>query len=126
MKRITTVIALMFMGSVSMAQSGESQVSSTNLATSLSSSAIKLSDVAINPNPVKGQNFSLEVQNLDKGKYSIYAYDNNGKKYLLKVLNTDGGSFTETVELPKEITTGTYILQVVSKTSRYSKKMIVE
>ncbi len=83
-------------------------------------------DVRINPNPVKGESFSLELQNLEKGKYNIYIFAQSGKKYLIKTLNYDGGTTTEVLNLPKEALNGTYILQVLSKTSRFIKKMVVE
>ena len=84
------------------------------------------SDVSISPNPVQGQAFNLELQNLQKGKYSIYLFDQNGKRYVVKVLNFDGGSFNQSLQLPKNVNKGVYILQVVSKTARFSKKMIIE
>jgi hypothetical protein len=124
MRKIVAFITLILIGTAAVAQTEKSGTAAA-LTTSMVTTA-RITDVVINPNPVTGQNFSLELQNLDKGKYTIYAYDNNGKKYLLKVLNTEGGSTTESVALPKEITTGTYILQVVSKTARFSKKMVVE
>lgn len=83
-------------------------------------------DIRINPNPVKGENFSLELQNLEKGKYNIYMFDEKGKKYLVKTLNYDGGSTIEILNLPEKATSGTYILQVLSKTSRFIKKMVIE
>jgi hypothetical protein len=84
------------------------------------------SDIRINPNPVKDQTFSLELQNLEKGKYNIYIFAESGKKYLIKTINYDGGSTIQVLNLPKEAITGTYILQVLSKTSRFIKKMVVE
>jgi hypothetical protein len=83
-------------------------------------------DVRINPNPVKGESFSLELQNLEKGKYNVYIFAESGKKYLIKTINYDGGTTTEILNLPKEAINGTYILQVLSKTSRFIKKMVVE
>jgi hypothetical protein len=84
------------------------------------------SDIVINPNPVQGKTFSLELQNLQKGKYSIYMFDETGKRYLVRVLNFEGGTFTESLQLPKNADKGVYILQVISKTSRFVKKMIIE
>lgn len=84
------------------------------------------SDVVINPNPVQGKTFTLELQNLQKGKYSIYMFDEAGKRYLVRILNFEGGTFSETLELPKNADKGVYILQVISKTSRFVKKMIIE
>lgn len=88
--------------------------------------AVEGSDVRITPNPVQGQTFSIELQNLQKGKYSIYLYDESGKRYLVKVMNFDGGSLVQSLPLPKNVDEGVYILQVVSKTARFSKKMIIE
>lgn len=126
MKKIVAIITLTFICAAAVAQSAKKSSIQPALTTSIASSAKKISDVAINPNPVTGSNFTLELQNLENGKYSIYIFDKNGKKYLVKTLNLDEGSSTQVIDLPKDITTGTYILQVLSKTSRYSKKMVVE
>ncbi len=123
MKRNLCLLACLFCGVTAFTQAdlNNKMVSSTVL------TAKKLTpDIRINPNPVQEQNFSLELQNLEKGKYNIYLFDKSGKKYLIKTLNYDGGSTTEILNLPKEASNGTYILQVLSKTSRFIKKMIVE
>jgi hypothetical protein len=95
-------------------------------ATAVVNSGISRSDVIINPNPVTGESFNIQLQNLQKGKYSIYMHDEKGKKYLVKVLNLEDGSFNESLQLPKKADKGIYILQVISKTARFSKKMIVQ
>jgi len=94
-------------------------------ATAVVTAAAK-SDVIINPNPVTGGSFNIQLQNLQKGKYSIYMHDEHGKKYLVKVLNIEEGNATESLQLPRKADKGIYILQVISKTARFSKKMIVE
>jgi hypothetical protein len=130
MKKITICFAFMLICAAAVAQpeQNETPAAPVNLTTAMESTAarINVTDVVINPNPVKGQNFSLGLQNLEKGKYSVYVFNNAGKKFLLKTLNIEGGTSTETIDLPRQITTGTYILQVLSKTARFSKKMIVE
>jgi hypothetical protein len=127
MKTIIAIISLSFISAAAVAQSNNESPGAA-LATSMvtSSARVTSKDVVINPNPVKGQNFSLELQNLEKGKYNIYIFDNNGKKYLVRSLNIEGGTSTQLLDLPKDITQGTYILQVLSKTARFSKKMVVE
>lgn len=133
MKKITICFAFILICAAAMAQPEQNETTAApapvNLVTSMESAAARITatDVIINPNPVKGgQNFSLGLQNLEKGKYLVYAFNKDGKKFLLKTLNIEGGTSTETIDLPKQITTGTYILQVLSKTARFSKKMIVE
>lgn len=93
---------------------------------SVAASGMSKSDIQINPNPVSGETFTIELQNLQKGKYSIFMYDEKGRKYLVKILNVEEGTSTELLQLPKKADKGVYILQVISKTSRFSKKMIVE
>jgi hypothetical protein len=127
MKKVLVFISLTIISAAAVAQSNN-EAPGVALATSMVSSAAKITstDIVINPNPVKGQNFSLELQNLDKGKYNIYIFNNAGKKYLVRTLTIEGGTSTQVLDLPKDITQGTYILQVLSKTARFSKKMIVE
>jgi hypothetical protein len=127
MKKIVAIVSLTFISAAAVAQSRK-DAPQPILVTSMASTAAKITtrDIIINPNPVKGPAFSLELQNLDKGRYNIYLFDNKGKKYLVKTLNTEGGTSTENLDLPKEITQGTYILQVISKTARFSKKLVVE
>jgi hypothetical protein len=97
-----------------------------NKLTVTSVAAASVTDVRINPNPVTEETFTIELQNLEKGKYSIYLYDEKGRKYLIKVLNLEESMFTGSLQLPKKATKGIYILQVISKTARFSRKMIVE
>lgn len=125
MKRIIAIFFLTIAGNAAMAQQGTPNGPAV-MASAMTATTTRISDVAINPNPVKGQNFTLELQNLEKGKYSIYAFNKDGKKYLLKVTTIENGTGVMVVDLPKDITPGTYILQVLSKTARYSKKMVVE
>src|SRR4051812_46339400 len=123
MKKVFAIVILTFFSTIAFSQAAKNKASQPVVATAMVTAATSIPDVLINPNPVKGQNFSLELQNLEKGKYNIYIFDNNGKKYLVKTINTEGGSSTETIDLPKDVTSGTYILQVLSKTTRFSKKM---
>lgn len=127
MKRFFAFILVAFCGASASAQTATADFAKPILATSMVSSAVKISDVVINPNPVvQGKTFSLELQNLEKGKYSVLLFDKNGRKYTIDILNLESGSSTQQFDLPKDITSGTYILQVVSKSIRFSKKMMVE
>lgn len=128
MKRVLVVLALVVFSAAGYAQAPAKSLSNKLAATgAILNKAVPIpSDVVINPNPVTGESFSLQLQNLDKGKYSIYIFNKEGKKFLVKTLQFEGGSATEAFHLPDDLGKGTYILQVLSKTSRYSKKMVVE
>jgi len=127
MKRFFAIILLGALGTTASAQNFKSDAVKPGLTTSMVTSAAKIPDVVINPNPVvQGTTFTLELQNLEKGKYSVYLFDKSGRKYLIQILNLDEGNTTQQFELPKNAGSGTYILQVVGKTARFSKKMMVE
>jgi hypothetical protein len=125
MKRILILLGCSVFAISSFSQDA-AELNNKMAATSVVASVATGSDVNINPNPVQGETFSLELQNLQKGKYSIYMFNEQGKRYLVKVVNVDGGTLTESLQLPKNADKGVYILQVISKTSRFCKKMIVE
>lgn len=128
MKRVLVILALVVFVAAGYSQAPVKSLNNKLAATGaiLNKTVPLSSDVVINPNPVTGESFSLQLQNLDKGKYSIYIFNKEGKKFLVKTLHFDGGSATEALNLPDDLGAGTYILQVLSKTSRYSKKMVVE
>ncbi|HEX6915130.1 MAG TPA: T9SS type A sorting domain-containing protein [Chitinophagaceae bacterium] len=92
----------------------------------VSASLMANADISINPNPVVSTSFSLVMQNLEKGKYQVFLYDTSGRKYLLKTLEFEGGSAIQPIILPKEATVGVYILQVVSKAVRFSRKLTIQ
>jgi len=100
--------------------------SATSEITSSNSSPVTAKDIVIHPSPVKGSDFSLELLNLDKGKYSILVYDRLGKKHFIRTFEFEGGVTTENIHLPSKLGSGTYILQVLNKSSRYSKKLVLE
>jgi hypothetical protein len=80
----------------------------------------------ISPVSVKGKELVLDLQSLQKDKYTITLYNKDGRKFLLKTVNVDADASTETCLLPEQVKPGIYILQVISKTARMSFKLVVE
>lgn len=128
MKTVSLFLAVMLVSALGFSQSGGRSLTDKLAATAavVNNSVTLVSDVVINPNPVKGERFSLQLQNLEKGKYNVYIHNKEGRKFLLKTITYEGGSSIADLDLPEELGAGTYILQVLSKTARFSKKMVVE
>jgi hypothetical protein len=83
-----------------------------------------LMDVTIYPNPVlkgAGLNLSWKKETAD---IRVDLYTING--VLVQSWMLQGGSITQTLMVPANIAAGVYVLQVQTKGSGYSKKLIIE
>jgi hypothetical protein len=80
----------------------------------------------VTPAVLNGRQLTLDLQSLPKDKYTIFLYNKEGRKFLLKTLNMDAAPAVEVCALPEQVKPGVYILQFLSKSSRLSLKLVVE
>ena len=82
--------------------------------------------VSIYPNPVTTHNFSIQLSNFEKGKYTIELSQLQGKKILQHEINISG-SQTEKINLPKNIAAGAYLIKIMNGSGKsvYTDKIIV-
>jgi hypothetical protein len=80
----------------------------------------------VSPAVLKGRELTLDLQSLPKDKYTISLHNKEGKKFLVKTLNVEAASTVEVCALPPQVKPGIYILQLISKSSRLSLKLVVE
>lgn len=125
MKQILVLFVFIALAAAGTAQSG-TDVRPSIAVTSVVFAKAVIPGIEVNPKPVTNNSFTLELRNLEKGKYSVFLFDDKGKKYVVKTWEFSGGSATEQLQLPAKARQGTYILQVISKTSRHISKMVVE
>jgi hypothetical protein len=83
-------------------------------------------NVNVYPNPVKGNNVSIQLENLDKAVYTVDVFNNLGQKVFSKQINHDGNNTTIVADLPGAARAGVYSVQVSSTATRYIKSLIVE
>ena len=69
-------------------------------------------DITIYPNPVTGNQVSLQVSGLQKGQYTVRVFSANGQKVYNGLLLHNGGAATEVLQLPAGIKTGMYSLEL--------------
>jgi hypothetical protein len=82
--------------------------------------------ISIYPNPVKGNNMSLQFINQPKGKYAIQLFNNLGQEVYRSEFNHIGGSSTQTVQLNNQVSKGIYQLQVTNGDNKVTQKVIID
>ena len=77
--------------------------------------------VTVFPNPVTGNTFSINLKNMEKGRYSIMLYNNVGQSVFSTIINHDAGNAAHPVTT-KGISKGIYQLLIssdnISKTAQ--------
>ncbi len=81
--------------------------------------------VAIYPNPVSNNKINLQMNNLDKGTYTVRVINNLGQEVMNSTISNESGNAIKTITA-KGLTTGVYTLQVTGKSGAYTTEMIVK
>ena len=68
--------------------------------------------ITIYPNPVIGNSITLQVNDLQKGSYTISLTNKLGQQIMNKLMEHAGGSATETIEFSKALAAGVYQLSL--------------
>jgi hypothetical protein len=85
----------------------------------------KGSTITLYPNPVKGSTIQLQMSNLEKGNYSVTLFNQLGQQVLNRVINHNGGSSNQTVELGT-LASGVYELRLSNGQTVITQKLIKE
>lgn len=86
----------------------------------------KRSEFTVYPNPVKGGIINLQMSNVEQGIYAVKIYNNLGQGVANITINHNGGSATQTIDIGKSITPGTYSMHVSNGTTIITQTVIVE
>lgn len=76
-------------------------------------------------NPVKKNTLVLQMENVEKGNYTISIYDNLGQQIRNKTIVHGGGSATETLNVGK-LASGIYQLSISGSHIKVSKAIVIE
>jgi hypothetical protein len=85
----------------------------------------KQTGISIYPNPVSGTQLSLSL-NVKQGQYTVKVMNGAGQQVYSQRLIHQGGSMTQTVELPSSVKSGIYNMMVTGDNYRESKLFIVQ
>ncbi len=78
------------------------------------------------PNPVKGNVIQVQLNNMDKGRYSANLYNNLGQKLYSHTIEHIARSGTYTISSGRLISKGTYTLHISKGDTIITEKVIVE
>ncbi len=80
--------------------------------------------VSIYPNPVSKSNFTLQMNNLEKGKYTLKIVNCVGQVLMMQTLLCESSSVTKTIAV-KQFDAGVYTIQVTGKGVSYNTELII-
>ena len=87
--------------------------------------AIVKGSVSVYPNPVSNNKINLQMNNLEKGTYTVRVINNLGQEVMNSVISNEAGNSIKTIAA-KGLTTGIYTLQVTGKSGSYTSELIVK
>lgn len=82
--------------------------------------------ISVIPNPVRNRAINLQLNNLNAGKYNIILYSIEGKAVYRTLTEHGGGSSTEQIALPANVSGGAYILKVFNERDNYTERILVQ
>lgn len=82
--------------------------------------------ISVIPNPVRNRAINLQLNNLNAGKYNIILYSIEGKAVYRTLTEHGGGSSTQQIALPANVSGGAYILKVFNERDNYTERILVQ
>ena len=82
--------------------------------------------VAVYPNPVKGSQLTLQINNLEKGNYSILMFNHMGQQISQFQVSLSNETTTQTLQLPSSLKPGVYNLLISNGALKLTKTFIVQ
>jgi hypothetical protein len=84
------------------------------------------SGMKIYPTVVTNHEFNLQMNNLPQGSYTLHVYNTAGQVIINKVLPHAGGTSTQTLLLPANVSKGMYKIRLGDKGKVYYSSVVVE
>lgn len=78
------------------------------------------------PNPVKGNQVNVTISNIKRGQYTLRVVNTAGQDVFRQVINNQGSTLTQTIDLPSSIKAGVYNMLIVGNDYRETKTFIVQ
>jgi hypothetical protein len=78
------------------------------------------------PNPVVGNQVSIQVNNINPGIYTIQVFDNNGRNLYSQNFDHHGGTFSQMIQLPADMMNGIYSMRIHGTNLNLLKSFIVK
>ena len=84
-------------------------------------------NLVVYPNPVNGSLLNLQLTNMAKGTYTAILFNASGQKVFSNLINSEGGSSSQSLKLPASLKPGIYNLQLNNGSDvKINKEIAVE
>ncbi|MGI8637726.1 MAG: T9SS type A sorting domain-containing protein, partial [Segetibacter sp.] len=83
-----------------------------------------LLDWKIYPNPIIGNNISIQSGFIPKGDYNLLLVNGLGQIIFKKSVAHGGGPFNYSISLSSRLSKGSYVLNISGKDVRFTKKLL--
>jgi len=82
--------------------------------------------IVVSPNPVRGRNLNLQLNNFVRGNYTVSIFNSNSQKVFSSTVSHNGGNSVQTVSLPGTVGKGFYSVHVTNGSVSFTKSIVVE
>lgn len=89
-------------------------------------SPTKAGGFSLYPNPVTGKQFTVSLNGLSQGKYSLELLNTSGQRVYQVAINNVGAGVTEMVVLPASLQSGVYVTLLTGEDYRESRRIVVQ
>ncbi|MES2776994.1 MAG: T9SS type A sorting domain-containing protein [Bacteroidota bacterium] len=86
----------------------------------------KSPELTVLPNPIVSGKLNVQLNNFEKGAYTLTLFSNAGQKMFSAAVNNETGSFTQTLQLPSSVQPGVYKMVLVNGSNKVSKTVVVQ
>lgn len=86
--------------------------------------AVNTERVLVYPSPLTGNTFNLQLNNLEKGRYSLKLYSTDGQQLIARIIEHSGGSRTQIIELDNNLPNGMYHLEISGNGKTFMQQLI--
>lgn len=83
-------------------------------------------ELKIFPNPVKDQQINFQLNDLEKGNYTITLNNSFAQKVLSRSIDHPGGNLNQTIYIDKKLPAGIYFLSIINKNNHYTQRILIE
>jgi len=87
----------------------------------LSTYNLELSTYNLYPNPLKGKTFTIQMNNVAAGKYTVIIYDALGQKVVNQVIVHEGGIANHTINTGTQLSAGVYTVSILGSEGKVSE-----
>lgn len=82
--------------------------------------------LSVYPNPVRGSQVTIKMSNIKRGQYTLRVVNTSGQDVHRQVINNQGSTLTQTIDLPATIKAGVYNILITGSDYRETKTFIVQ